>query len=74
LGIAPTTQLNFRIQSYDFRTLWIARQLELTLNWKPHTDASVDSVPAWLRWPAAQGNEPLLDCRTDVSFVANDIQ
>jgi hypothetical protein len=51
-----------RICSLDFRTVWAARQLELALGITPLIDRSVVTVPLWLGWARAVGNEPSLDC------------
>jgi len=58
----------FRVKKLDFRTLWAARQLEISLGWKPLMDPSIATGPKWLNWGAATGTEPLLDCSGEISF------
>lgn len=60
LRVEPGQAVALRVKSLDMRTVWAALQLEAALGWRPHLDASTPR-PAWLRWPAASGDEPLLD-------------
>lgn len=66
LGVTINGRINFRIRSFDFRTLWVARQLQLILDWNPMLDTSAGIAPAWLSWNKAMGTEPLLDCSTEI--------
>lgn len=61
LGVEPRAPVAIRIRSFDFRTVWAARQFEAVLGWRPLVDPAV-TPPLWLRWGAAAGDEPLLDC------------
>lgn len=61
LGTTASDGQRIRVRSADFRTLWVARQLQLALGWMPVFCPSLDA-PAWLCWGKAEGNEPLLEC------------
>jgi hypothetical protein len=58
------------VGSLDFRTLWVASQLQETLGWKPRVHQGLVGAVAWLAWDAADGSEPVLDCSREVIFVA----
>jgi glycosyltransferase involved in cell wall biosynthesis len=74
LGAAPDSKVSIRIRSLDTRTLWAARQLELSLGWKPVLDPSITPVPKWLGWERASGKEPLLDCSSEISLTQSSTQ
>jgi hypothetical protein len=62
MQLQPSADIaNFRIRSLNFRTLWVARQLEVYLGWQPRIDPDAGVAPTWLKWPQANGSEPLLD-------------
>lgn len=69
LRVGSKSIASIRVSSLDTRTLWAARQLELTLGWKPVIDASVITHPRWLGWSSARGNEPLLDCSSEIKLT-----
>jgi hypothetical protein len=64
LRAEPGLPQTFRIRGLDVRTVWAAVQLESALGWQPRVDAepAPGDRPGWLRWPAASGDEPVLDC------------
>ncbi len=66
LGVNFGEEVSIRVANLNTRTLWVARQLELSLGWKPFLDASVTDAPKWLNWPKAKGTEHLLDCSDDI--------
>jgi glycosyltransferase involved in cell wall biosynthesis len=66
LGAPVREQERIRVRSADFRTLWVARQLQLVLGWTPLIDAAMADAPRWLRWERAKGDEPLLDCADEI--------
>ncbi|HUP91425.1 MAG TPA: glycosyltransferase family A protein [Solimonas sp.] len=65
---ADGAAVRFRVQFCDSRTLWAARLLQDGLGWQPHLDPAA-RAPGWLRWPAARGDEPLLDLSAAPRFV-----
>ncbi len=65
----PSGQISIRVGNLDFRTIWAARQLELSLGWKPVLDTSIVRKFNWPKWDAACGSEPLLDCSGDISLT-----
>jgi hypothetical protein len=70
LGAASGEKVSIRIRSLDTRTLWAARQLEHLLGWIPLLDPAIDPMPKWLGWNRANGTEPLLDCSSEISLIA----
>jgi glycosyltransferase involved in cell wall biosynthesis len=66
----PSRSVAFRIESLDFRTLWAARQFEVSLGWRPLISAGIADPPTWLRWGSATGTEPLLNCKGDIQLSA----
>lgn len=68
LAVEPGTPQVFRIRSLDFRTLWVARELETSLGWQPRVDPAL-AAPAWLQWGRASGDEPLLDAARRPRFT-----
>ena len=68
LGHDASNTTAFRIKSLDFRTLWAARQLEISLGWRPLFDPGIAKRPDWLLWGVATGTEPLLDCSGEISL------
>jgi glycosyltransferase involved in cell wall biosynthesis len=69
LGVPSNRAVAIRIHSLDTRTIWVARQLERSLGWKPLLDPSITAAPSWLNWGRANGTEPLLDCSNEISLT-----
>ena len=66
LGVAFDDKVLVRIASLDTRTIWAARQLELSLGWKPLIDPCITNPPRWLKWGRATGAEPLLSLESEI--------
>jgi len=73
LGANSTNKVAIRIRSLDARTIWVARQLELSLGWKPLLDPSIAIAPNWLDWDRANGTESLLDCSNEITLTPPSI-
>jgi glycosyltransferase involved in cell wall biosynthesis len=68
IGHGAGSKVAFRIKNLDFRTLWVSRQLEISLGWRPLLDPGIVRGPDWLHWRLAAGTEPLLDCSGEIRF------
>ncbi len=68
LDLSANAKRSIRIRSFDFRTIWAARQLQIGLGITLHADLRGANVPPWLRLEQAGGDEPLLECKERLSL------